>query len=37
MLSHAKLSKAFWGEALTTAVDLINFSPSATIDGNVQN
>ena len=28
MLSHAKLSKAFWGEAKRTVVDIINLSPS---------
>jgi transposase InsO family protein len=28
MLSHAKLPKPFWGEAMRTAVDLINLSPS---------
>jgi transposase InsO family protein len=27
-LSHAKLPNSFWGEAMKTAVDLINFSPS---------
>ena len=29
MLSHSKLPKSFWGEALRTSVDLINLSPSA--------
>ncbi|CAJ2658330.1 unnamed protein product [Trifolium pratense] len=37
MLSHAKLSKAFWGEAMKTAVDLINLSPSIPLDGDVPN
>ncbi|KAI5313673.1 hypothetical protein L3X38_042849 [Prunus dulcis] len=32
MLSHAKLPKSFWGEALMTAVDLINLSPSAPLN-----
>ena len=35
MLSHAKLSKAFWGEALKTAVYLINRSPSVVLEGEV--
>lgn len=35
MLSHAKLPKLFWGEAMRTAVDLINLSPSAPLDGDV--
>ena len=35
MLSHAKLSKSFWGEAMRIAVDLINLSPSVPLDGNV--
>lgn len=33
MLSHPKLSKSFWGKAMRTAVDLINLSPSAPLDG----
>ena len=37
MLSHAKLPKSFWGEALMTAVDLINLSPSAPLNGDVPN
>ena len=37
MLSHAKLSKSFWGEAMKTAVDLINLSPSIPLDGDVPN
>ncbi|CAL9017851.1 unnamed protein product [Prunus brigantina] len=35
MLSHAKLPKSFWGEALMTAVDLINLSPSAPLNGDL--
>jgi hypothetical protein len=35
MLSHSKLSKSFWGEALNTAVHLINRSPSHALDGDV--
>ena len=35
MLSHAKLPKRFWDEALRTAVDLINLSPKIPLDGNV--
>lgn len=27
MLSHAKLPKSFWGEAIMTAVDIINLTP----------
>ncbi|CAL2226286.1 unnamed protein product [Prunus armeniaca] len=37
MLSHAKLPKSFWGEALITVVDLINLSPSAPLNGDVPN
>ena len=33
MLSHSKLSKAFWGEALYTTVHLINLSPSYPLHG----
>ena len=33
MLSHAKLPKYFWGEALKTAIDIINLSPSVSLDG----
>jgi len=32
MLSHAKLPKSFWGEAMKTAVALINLSPSFPLD-----
>ena len=35
MLSHAKLSKSFWGEAMNTVVYLINQSPSAPLNGDV--
>ena len=35
MLSHAKLPKSYWGEAMRTAVDLINLSPSAPLDGEI--
>ena len=35
MLSHAKLPKSFWGEALRTAVDVINLSPSYALDGDI--
>ena len=27
MLSHSKLPKSFWGEAIKTSIDLINLSP----------
>ncbi|CAL9011600.1 unnamed protein product [Prunus brigantina] len=37
MLSHAKLPKSFWGEALMTVVDPINLSPSAPLNGDVPN
>ncbi|CAL9107734.1 unnamed protein product [Musa textilis] len=35
MLSHAKLPKSFWGKAMRTIVDLINFSPSIPLKGDV--
>ena len=35
MLSHAKLSNSFWSEAIRIAVDLINLSPSAPLDGDI--
>jgi len=35
MLSHAKLPKHFWAEAMRTAVDLINLSPSVPLNGDV--
>ena len=35
ILSHAKLPKSFWGEAVNTGVYLINLSPSIPLDGDV--
>ena len=35
MLSHAKLPKSYWAEAMLTAVYLINRSPSVPLDGDV--
>ena len=35
MLAHAKLSKTFWAEALTTTTYVINRSPLAPLDGDV--
>ena len=35
MLSNAKLPKSFWGEAMKTAVDLINLSPSVPLEGDI--
>ena len=35
ILSHAKLPKSFWGEAVKTAVDLINQSPSRPLNGDI--
>ena len=35
MLSHAKLPKSFWGEAMKTAVAMINLSPSVPLDFDV--
>ena len=35
MLSDTKLPKSFWVEVKRTAVDLINFSPSAPLDSDV--
>lgn len=37
ILSHAKLPKPFWEEAMRYVVDLINLSPSATLDGDIPN
>lgn len=37
MLSHARLPKVFRGVALMTAVDLINLSPLAPLNGDVPN
>jgi hypothetical protein len=35
MLSHSKLSKGFWGEALNTTMHLINRSPSHALDDDI--
>ena len=35
MLSHAKLPKSFWGEAMRKTVDLINLSPSYPLEGDI--
>ena len=35
MLSHSKLPKSFWGEAMRTSIDLINLSLSAPLKGDV--
>lgn len=35
MLSHAKLPKSFWGEAMRTVADLINLSPSIPLNGEI--
>ena len=35
MLSHSKLPKSFWGEAMRTSIDLINLSPSVPVKGDV--
>ena len=35
LLSHSKLSRSFWGEAMRTTVDLINLSPSVPLNGGV--
>ena len=35
MLSHSKLPKFFWGEAMRTSIDLINLSPSVPLKGDV--
>ena len=35
MLYDAKLPKSLWAEAICTAVNLINISPLASLDGNV--
>lgn len=34
-LSHAKLSKAFWDEALTTIMNLINIYPFVPLNGDL--
>ena len=35
MLSHSKLPKSFWGEAMRTSIDLINLSPSVPLKRDV--
>ncbi|WVZ01025.1 hypothetical protein V8G54_027094 [Vigna mungo] len=35
MLSHAKLPKSFWGEAVVTTADLINLSPLRPLNGKI--
>ena len=35
LLSHSKLPRSFWGEAMRTIVDLINLSPSVPLNGDV--
>ncbi|KAL6318089.1 hypothetical protein AAG906_035234 [Vitis piasezkii] len=35
MLSHAKLPKFFWGEAMRIVVDLINLSPLYPLEGDI--
>ena len=35
MLSHSKLPKSFWGEAMRTSIDLLNFSPPVPLKGDV--
>ena len=35
MLSHSKLPKYFWGEAMRTSIDLINLFPSVPLKGDV--
>ena len=35
MLSHAKLPKSFWGEAMRTIVDLINLPPSYPLEDDI--
>ena len=35
MLSHLKLPKSFWGEAVRTSIDLIKLSPSVPLKGDV--
>ena len=37
LLSQAKLPKSYWGEALMTAVYLVNLSPCHYLDGDVPN
>ena len=35
LLSHSKLPRSFWGEAMRIAVDRINLSPSVPLNGDV--
>ena len=35
MLSHAKLPKSFWGEAMRIVVDLINLSPPYPLEDDI--
>ena len=35
MISHSKLPKTFWGEAVKTAINLINLSPSRPLNGEI--
>ena len=35
LLSQAKLPRSFWGEAMSTAVDVINLSPCYPLNGDV--
>ena len=35
MISHSKLPKTFWGEAVKTAINLINLSPSRPLNGKI--
>ena len=35
MLSHSKLPKSFWGEAMRISIDLINLSPLVPLKGDV--
>ena len=35
MLSHAKLPKFFWGEAVKTTIEIINLSPSVPLERDI--
>ncbi|GAA0162781.1 hypothetical protein LIER_18799 [Lithospermum erythrorhizon] len=35
MLSHAKLPRSFWGEAMCAAIQVINLSPTTVLEGGV--
>ena len=35
MLSYSKLPKSFWGEVMRRSIDLINFSPSIPLKGDL--